>query len=222
MRTRVISLLAAACVIVSAGSANAAPVVIHFDELAAVNQALPGDHYLAQGVRFWTLNSIPDAVANVGDTFTASVASTEIVVLSNPNAVSPPNFGVARFGGTGDVLMFFPTPITSLSLVTDDATGEVADVVRLFALGDIGLPNFQVLAAASGLDDAISSPANLLSVSLGGTPFQWALFQTTTEQEGFDDVTFTPVPEPTSMVLLGSGLLALGARARKARSAAKG
>lgn len=66
-------------------------------------------------------------------------------------------------------------------------------------------------------------PANLLSVSLP-TPFSYALFEITTEQEGFDDLTFNPVgedvPEPGSLgsLLLGmAATLFLGRETRRRR-----
>lgn len=111
--------------------------------------------------------------------------------------------------------MAFSTPVTSVQLTTDDAGGEDADIVRLLALAQTGNPNeFVVLAVAQGLDDATTSPANQLGVSLA-TPLSFALFQVTTEAEGFDNLTFNQVPEPTGLALVALALLAVGVGRRR-------
>jgi hypothetical protein len=78
-----------------------------------------------------------------------------------------------------------------------------------------------VLGFVEGDDAATGLPDSLLELNLGGASFSDVLFEVTTEQEGFDDLTFTTVaqvPEPTTLVLLGavafSGLLA-GRRRRR-------
>jgi hypothetical protein len=68
----------------------------------------------------------------------------------------------------------------------------------------------------------VSAPADTLTVSLGGTPFRFAIFQTTTEAEGFDDVTFvtaaSPVPALNEMALVAlAGLLGLWGMTRLRR-----
>jgi hypothetical protein len=130
--------------------------------------------------------------------------------------VSPPNFAVATDGGFGDVFMSFASPITSLSLLTDDTGGEAADVVRLLALKSLGGGNYEVIAVAVGSDDATTSPANLLEVNVPAG-FSFAVFQTTTEQEGFDDLTFTALPEPGIMALVSVGLATFLARRARRR-----
>jgi hypothetical protein len=194
-------------ILTAARTAEALPVTINFDDLPAVSDNLQsGATYSSLGVFISTLNSIPDSVDSAGDAFVASFLSDTFWLISNDNSISPPNFAAATNGGPNEVLIFFATPVTSVDLQTDDAPGENPDVVRLLAVERLAGFNFQVLAADSGLDNAVTAPDNTLHVDLGGTPFSYAVFQTTTEQEGFDNLQFNQVgevPEPTSLLLVG-------------------
>jgi hypothetical protein len=205
-------LCALACLGLIGAPADAMAVVINFDVPADPTGDKPGNTYQAQGVVFSTLNSIPDAVDNVGETFTPSPFSSNFWFINNANAVSGCCFVAADDGGDRDLLMAFTTPVTSVQVATDDAGGEAPDVVRLLALRLLPGGDFEVLAVDSGFDDATTSPANLLSVSLG-TPFSYVLFQTTSEQEGFDNLAFAP--EPGSLALLGIALAGFGFSRRK-------
>jgi PEP-CTERM motif len=208
-------LVVASFVIGSAGSASA--TTITFDELPPVsNNTQAGNTYDPLGIHISTLQSIPDTVDAVGDIFTATPSSDTFWLISNPGgagSVSPPNFAAATNGGLAEVLFSFSSPITSLSLQTDNTPGEFPDVVRLLALQLIGPNQYQVVAVASGLDNATTFPANFLQVF--GAGFQFAIFQTTTEQEGFDNVTFAAVPEPATLGLLFTGLAGLACRNRR-------
>lgn len=178
-------------VILAAGLwCSAQAVTVNFDSLAAGVQ--PGNVLASSGVTFTTGN-IPDAVA-VGNIITLAGPIAQFEVFAQPtNAVSPPNFATALGVGLNDLLMSFTTPVTSVSVRTDHFSPETPEIVRLLALAPTGNPNeYTILAIAQGQDDAVSAPADTLSVSLGGTPFSFALFQTTTEAEGFDDLTFAP------------------------------
>lgn len=73
--------------------------------------------------------------------------------------------------------------------------------------------NLTVIALATAQDNGTTYAANFMSVS-STTPFRYALFVTTREQEGIDDLSYTPVPEPFTLVL-GLGGLALAARRRR-------
>lgn len=214
-------LVAASFVIGSAGSVDA--TTITFDDLPAVtNNAQAGNTYDALGIHISTLLSIPDTVDSVGDTFTADPFSDTFWLISNPGgagSVSSPNFAAATNGGFNEVLFSFASPITSLSLQTDDTPAENPDVVRLLALQLIGPNQYEVVAVASGLDNATTSPANFLQVA--GTGFSYAIFQTTTEQEGFDNVEFTAVPEPATLTLVSTSLAGFVYRNRRKNRASK-
>jgi len=188
----------------------ASAVLIDFDSLAAGTQN--GNVLAASGVTFATGN-IPNAIAAP---FTFSNFDPRFSIFAS-SSVSPPNIAVALGGGLNDVLMSFSTPITAISVNSDSAPFEVADVIRLIAVAPTGNPNeFQVIAFVEAFDNATTSPGNLLSLS-GLTPFSFAIFQTTTEQEGFDNLNFTfaSVPEPGSYALLALGLVALGMMRRR-------
>ncbi len=197
----------------------AVPVVINFDALSATSTGtlFPSTAFVANGVTF-TSGSIPNSVV-VGTVFTHSNIDEQFLVIGNNDSISPPNFAAASLvfsGAANDLLMSFATPITSLQLTTDDNPSEAPDFVRLLALEATGnLWEFRVLALAEGTDNATTPPGNLLSVDLQGTPFSFALFQTTTEPEGFDDLVFNTVPEPSALVLAALGILGMMACARR-------
>ncbi|HJU72203.1 MAG TPA: hypothetical protein VJ717_00545 [Gemmatimonadaceae bacterium] len=206
-----------ACVLVLglAGSLHAAPVLIDFDDLpASDNNLQPGNTYDSLGVHISTLNSIPATVDAVGDVFATTPLSDTFWRISNANAISPPNFAAATNGGAFDVLFSFASPIFSFSLQTDDAVEPVGDIVRLLALRALGGGTYEVLAVDVGLDNQLSSPGNVLEVFVPGG-FLFAIFQTTTEQEGFDNLIV--VPEPGLLTLGGFGIVAAFARTARAR-----
>jgi hypothetical protein len=206
-------------------TAGASATTINFDDqvIGGVIQAEPGNLYAASGITFSSGNMSPDlnAAIAVGSVFTLTGIQNEFVIINNANAVSGPNFAGARSLGLQDTLMALSGPITSLSLHSDD-TAESGQIIRLLALRATGnADEYEVLAFDEKVDSAVAEPGNLLSVSLAAG-FSFALFQVTTEQEGFDDVTFQlrAAPEPASALLVAIGLAGLaGLRRRRVHGA---
>ena len=111
---------------------------------------------------------------------------------------------------TGDILASQGVTFTSGTVNTDAVS--VGDTIRL----TFAPHSFNVLALDEGSSDAASAPENLLSVGLGGAPFDYALFQVTgSGAEGFDDLTFSPVPLPATAWLFSIGLGVLWITARR-------
>jgi hypothetical protein len=213
--TRVlISGLLTACV---ASTASAAAVFIDFEspEAAANPDTIPGTTYSAQGVTFTTVLRSVNTTPVVGTSTSLSGVSSDMLIYEGSNAFSGDQFaGPSPGGGANDLLMQFSTPITRISVVSDQ-TGEGAETIRLIALADLGGGSYQILGFAEGPDNAIGLPASLLEVDLGATSFRFALFEITTEQEGFDDLRFTQVPEPATLALLGLAFAGLGFHRRR-------
>ena len=212
---------------------------INFDDVTGpVNTRVvqQSNHYSAQGVLIQTIQNATDGL-QVGDIFTATPRDDGFGVgafatVNAATASSAPNFAVAhhvicdptcRAVFASDELLFsFDTPVASASLVTDTANPEAADVVRLIALKRLGGNQYQILAITSGLDNATSFPANQLQVAVDGG-FTDLLFETTTEAEGIDNLTFSEVPEPSTISLALAGAAAIlirGYSSRRIASAA--
>jgi hypothetical protein len=197
-----VSLVTAVCVALCR-PADAA--FVDFDNLDEGVQA--SDVLASSGVVLTTV-SITDTVA-VGDTIAVQNPDARFEVLDDPEiAVSPPNFAVPYGQGLNDVIMFFGSPVRNVSLRTDHYDNDGPDVVRLLALAPTNIGNqFKVLAIAEGLDDALEAPADTLSLNLD-TPFQFAVFQITTELEGFDNLAFGSVGAAPATSNWGLALLA--------------
>lgn len=115
-------------------------------------------------------------------------------------AISAPNF-VIPFGGSPDgcVLMKFSAPVVRVALTTDRCLGEKRDLVRLSALKFTSARQpFTILAITEAFDNATTKPDNRLEVQ-STTPFLFALFQCTTEREGFDDLEIEWAPEAAAV-----------------------
>lgn len=210
--------------------------VIDFDDVSGpLNTRIitQSNHYAAQGVTIQTIANATDGKV-VGDTFTATLRDDGLgvgafAIIHVTTTVSTPNMAASHHRicdptchtvfSSDELLFSFNTPVTSASLVTDIAPAETADVVRLLALKRLGGNQFEILAIASGLDNATTSPGNLLQVAVAGG-FTDLLFETTTEAEGIDNLTFSPVPEPSAITLaiLGAAGLFLRWRTRVACS----
>jgi hypothetical protein len=192
---RVASLLTFSLTMLAAVPTTAAAV--DFDNVAGSPPGTPyvGNTFSAQGVVFSSVNS--PTVSFVGQKIFLTNGDPHILIVNNDNSISPPNFAAASGafnGGPDDILMSFAAPVSSVEVVTDGA-GETADVVRLIGLAPAGPGIFVVVKVATKLDNATSPPGNVLSLALQGTPVRFVLFQTTTEAEGFDNLSFDYAPD---------------------------
>jgi hypothetical protein len=189
----------AAALLALGASRPAAAEAVSFDNVAAApgGTIFPGNTWLAtQGVNFRSVNSTNALF--VGQIITVSTGAPRLMVLGNPNAVSRPNFaaasGVFAANGPNDVIMRFTQPVDSVRLVTDRTPGEAPDLVRLVALVPHGPNQFVITAIDTGVDNATTAPANVLAVT-PPNPVSFALFQVTTEAEGFDNLRYTHPPD---------------------------
>src|SRR5688572_4489749 len=176
--------------------------VINFDDKTAGNYSAftyAPDPFPSTGVTFHTAD-IPNAIS-VGTQFTAVNQNFTFDIDAGDGGlgyVSSPNFAKAAGGGTRDLLMSFPEWVTAVSLQLDTAPeGDNGEIVRFIALKELGPATFEVLQFVEAQDH---EAGKLMELSLSGQPFQWVVFQTTVEQEGIDNVNYTPLPEPAGFL----------------------
>jgi hypothetical protein len=176
--------------------------------------SVSSDTFAATGVQIFSGNA-PTALV-VGSVFTFTGLTADFLIIETEESISAPNIARASgvpvgFEDSKDLLMQFAPAVTSVQITLDENPSEAPSLVRLLALVPTGNPlEFQVLALDEAFDDAVSSPANLMSVDLAGAPFSYVLFQTTAQDsEGIDNLTFDQVPEPSIAVMLivGCGVL---------------
>ena len=195
---------------------HANATLINFDDATAFNY---GDDPAAV-----TINTRYQAL---GMTFSSLVADEYVIawdaIYAGLSPISSPNMAVSSDRSRGGIRMDFDPVITYLSLwgcdyMVDNADKEAA---RLRAFDS----NDTLLASVQGLSDS-SSGNDTVFLELSAPNIAYALFEfdpsvigqgTTMGFFGIDDVTFTPVPEPATMLLLSSGLIGLVGLRRKFR-----
>ncbi|MFO0835307.1 MAG: hypothetical protein U0638_10070 [Phycisphaerales bacterium] len=191
------------------GASSASATVVNFDDLPHSGGAvLPvaGNYYAASGILF-SSGTIP-GTPMVNDVFTMTDMVNEFAYVSNSSSVSVPNLAGARDLGLQDTLFSFTTAIANLAMTSDSVSD--GPTFRLLALESTGAPNtFRVLA----VDEAVTGYQDALNLSIAGG-FSFAAFQVTTEQEGFDDITFSNVPAPGSMIAFAAAGVAATRRRR--------
>jgi hypothetical protein len=202
-----------AAVLAFAGSASATTVVINFDELA-VNSTYAGNTYAGLGVTMTQVDSSPDALLNA--LLTINTVSTNFLTYGPNGATSGDVYAYAS--GGNDMLFSFSSQVSLVSLVLDDYTPETGDIVRLAALVYNSITNeYLVIDSTQDLDHPGNSgaPASITLTVAPGQYFVHALFQSTTEQEGFDNLTFHVIPLPTASLMGIAGLSGLALRRRR-------
>lgn len=182
---------------------TASATTIDFDALPVGLQ--PSNTFAGDGVSIQT-GLLPSSIS-VGAIVTFSSVENQFEIAA-VGATSQPNVAGATgcCVGTKDLLISFSDPVNSVSVSTDLAAPEgAADTVRLIALNPTGNPfEFSVVGFVQALDNFTTAPANLMTVAPGQF-FNAVAFQTLTEYEAIDDLTF--VPEPSTALLVLAGLV---------------
>jgi hypothetical protein len=216
------SFILAGALLIAAGAASAAPITINFDYSTdhvggdgdgLVLGSNPGAFYAGMGVLFDQVNGGATATGgqNLG---TLSPGSGDFLMYRGNGAVSEANYIYA--GGTNDLLMTFTQAVTSISVDIDIYQPESADDVRLAALVRNGDGTYSVLAVSATVAD---NPVSTITLTVApGQSFLYAIFQSTTEQEGFDNLTFQVIPLPSAALMGTAGLAGLGFFSRRRRA----
>lgn len=135
--------------------------------------------------------------AAVGDTITFSSPTSQFLVTGNFGA---PADKIIYAGGSSDLLITPDQAFTAASVWSDAFDGGGEDVIRILGLVSTGNAyEYEVLDIDSGLD-------GLIQISVDGSTFDALILECTTEQEGFNDLELTPVPDPATIATLGVGL----------------
>jgi hypothetical protein len=169
-----------------------ATTTINFDNLTTGHKQ--GNVISGEGIKFNTCQS-PNAIS-LGSVITLTGCVDGFQILANSDAVSPPNFAAADPLGTTDVLMTFTSPVNFVELYSDVNKTEGPDTIRLLALEPTGTAHqFKVVNYYQSLDNKTGvNGDNRLNVATPSGSFSAALFQTLTEPEGFDNLSFTTAP----------------------------
>jgi len=200
-----------------ANSAIGAEILIDFEtpEVSGAPVEISGATYSSLGVTFSTVMRSGTGTPVVGSTISLTPVNSNMRIYEGSNAFSGDQFaGPALGGGANDLLMQFAAPTTFASVVSDQ-TAESSQTIRLIALKDLGGGTFEVIDFDEGSDAVLGLPDSLLQVGAASI-FTFALFEVTTEQEGFDDLRFS-VPEPRSIALVAFSVALLAGLSRRTR-----
>lgn len=229
--------IVAAC---AAMTAQASVIDFETPVISGAVAEMPGDSFASQGVLFRTVR-LSGTVA-IGATITLADQNNDVRIYRDATAISGEQLAGPALGGTSnDLLMRFASPLTTLALTSDDAV-ETPNTIRLIALAETTTAGrYRVVDFVEALDDAIAAPGNRLALAPSET-FSFALFEIRTQQEGFDDLTFTladsgpividpppppivieptAVTAPSSLVMLAGALGSVAAARRQLRPAAR-
>jgi hypothetical protein len=212
MRTlKLLGVLALAMVICLPGLAGA--TVVNFDDLTTPISFNPG--YGSGNVNY---NDLPSGYAGFtwsGDTGIIEGSSWQTAYQNTPSIPSSPN----AFFGDGAVTMFHsggPINVTSASVFTFPKSnglvsfGSGSSAKEITITGYLGATQ---VGSAIVVDLTDTTTFHLANINLNGID---KIVLTATPNAGvpgwfmMDNFTYTPVPLPPSVMLLGSGLMGLG------------
>ncbi|MEA5620583.1 DUF4114 domain-containing protein [Cronbergia sp. UHCC 0137] len=178
-------------------------VTINFDNLSSGTQ--PSNALQDVGVLLYSVEA--SGTVAVSENITFENVENSFQLLDYSQFSSPPNGVISLLEPLGDVLIEFTNPVNEVSLVSDLTIGDPGgvDIVRLIALEKVGENEFEVLAIDEIFDDETTLPEATLSLNLGNESFSYALFEVTTELEGFDDLSFIRTLPNYHVVELGIG-----------------
>lgn len=239
-RTTATALALGAALFGTAFPHRADAVTIDFEApvISSANAEIPGNAFEDLGVSFRTVR-LSGTVA-IGGTVTLAEQNRDIRIYRDASAISGEQLAGPSLGGTSnDLLIAFEDPIATLSLTSDDLV-ETGNPIRLIALAATATADrYRVIDFVEAQDDAMSPPANLLALA-PSEAFTLALFEIRTQQEAFDDLTFTfastipiddppivvppivtppiGVPSPSSLALFAGVLGSVAAARRQARA----
>jgi len=181
------------CLTVALGwcGATARAAIIDFDGLAE------GEIVTNQFPELtFTGNSFPVTVQDAGDYFSGH--SRPNTVFSGPDALDP----------SGGFTIDFTSPVNDLSFVVlgdnDPGTPATIEIFHREGSTTAGLTLDGNVFNADLVDLAAFSDVTSIIISDNSDPFGL----------GFDDFTFTPIPEPTTALLLACGLVGLASRGK--------
>jgi hypothetical protein len=183
-----------AAILALSATAQAGPVAVDFSVL------------MVAGVDHAVDITTPSSITLNGVTFTYDNFGTPINELGDPVFAQAQAFGIFGNPNNGVLEMSFATPVTGLSFLYSNLSNTVGPVEdALLAL--LGFPN-------GDLNGIVITPGNLndsLTFDYQGPAFSVASLYFAVEAQYFtiENITYTPVPEPSTLLLLGSGLAGL-------------
>ena len=217
-----IAMMAVAFVVSASARADAAFIAYICDDAACSGG---GDTSVTDGLAGDNLLGIPGAIS-----FSGATAGYEIVVNTSQ---SKPALGSGMDltytvtdiagGTTGSVWLYATDTDFAGAPAVSGTIGGTADngsVTAIICGGNNNLPRVPVNTApcTTALDNTTPAIAINLSHLLSANPYSLTIgvaVNLTSAGTSTGDFRVTPIPEPFSLSLLGSGLIGLGVRARK-------